>query len=92
MLNDCPDALPGTVAIEKATLVPATGFPFASVTVTTKGLARAAPAIALCVFPEVRFSRAAAPATTVKLELVAVASASPEVRAAASATPVSALV
>ena len=42
MLNDCPDAPDGALAIAKLTLTPDTAFPPASVTVTTNGVGRVA--------------------------------------------------
>ena len=65
-LNDWPVALPGTVAIANVTLVPLTGFPLASVTVTTNGLASDANPSPLWLLPEVNINVAAAPAMTVK--------------------------
>ena len=90
-LKDWPVAPPGAVLIAKVTLTPLTGFPFASLTVTTRGFASGAPVTPLWPLPEVKVSVLAAPATTVKAALVPAVSVAPAVRVAVTATPVSAL-
>jgi hypothetical protein len=79
VLNDCPTAPPGVVAIANVTLVPWTGFPPASVTVTTNGEASAALTCAPWLFPEVRLIVVALPAVAVAVNVTGLPVSIPDV-------------
>src|SRR5579859_7591098 len=53
---------------DQATTIPATGFPWASVALTTSGLASVVPAGAVCASPEASWNLAAVPADTVAVK------------------------
>jgi hypothetical protein len=69
VLNTCPAAPPGVVAIANVTLVPATGFPPASVTVTTNGEASAELIWPLWLFPDVSVIVVGGPAVAVAVNV-----------------------
>jgi hypothetical protein len=69
VLSDCPVAPTGVDAIANVTLVPATGLPPASVTVTTNGAPSAVLITLLWLFPEVRAMFVAAPTVAVDVNV-----------------------
>jgi hypothetical protein len=79
VLSNCPTALPGNVAIANVTLVPVTGFPPASVTVTMNGEASAVLMWALWLFPDVRVIVAAGPVVAVAANVTGLPASVPEV-------------
>jgi len=79
VLNDCPTAPPGIAPIANVTLVPVTGFPPASVTVTTNGEPSAVLIWALWPFPDVRLIVAAAPTVAVAVNPTGLPASEPDV-------------
>jgi hypothetical protein len=79
VLSTCPPAPEGVVAIANVTPVPVTGFPPASVTVTTNGAASAVLICPFWLFPDVRLIVAAGPVVAVAVNVTGLPASDPEV-------------